>query len=298
MPRDYDQTARALIDGAEKAVAAAVAPLLKRIEELEARELPQGERGDKGDQGENGANGADGSDGVGLASALINRDGQFVVTTTDGKSHELGVVVGRDGADGANGKNGANGTDGRDGLGLASAIIDKEDRLVVTMTDGSIKDLGIVVGRDGKDGINGKDGEPGRDGVNGERGEKGDTGEAGRDGQDAYPGEPKGLYDPSGEYRARDVVALNGNGFMAKRDNPGECPGDGWMVLAQRGKRGEQGDRGERGEEGKAGKDGAEAIEIHLDADTMTLKTVLSDGNILETDLQPFAEAIIQAVKE
>lgn len=36
----------------------------------------------------------------------------------------------------------------RDGVGLAGAIIDREGNLVVTMTDGSAKELGRVVGRD------------------------------------------------------------------------------------------------------------------------------------------------------
>jgi len=39
----------------------------------------------------------DGQDGIGLASALIDRDGNLVVTLTNGAQKELGPVVGRDG---------------------------------------------------------------------------------------------------------------------------------------------------------------------------------------------------------
>lgn len=39
---------------------------------------------------------ADGKDGVGMAGALLNRSGNLVVTMTDGKTHDLGPVVGRD----------------------------------------------------------------------------------------------------------------------------------------------------------------------------------------------------------
>lgn len=48
------------------------------------------------------------------------------------------------------------GEPGRDGLGLANALIDRDGCLVVTFTDGSDKNLGLVVGKDGE---NGKDGE-------------------------------------------------------------------------------------------------------------------------------------------
>jgi len=42
-------------------------------------------------------------DGVGLAGALIDRDGQLAVTLTNGETLQLGNVVGQDGIDGKNG---------------------------------------------------------------------------------------------------------------------------------------------------------------------------------------------------
>lgn len=48
--------------------------------------------------------------------------------------------------------------DGENGIGLADALIDKDGNLVLTMTDGRTKALGLVVG---KDGIDGKDGQAG-----------------------------------------------------------------------------------------------------------------------------------------
>jgi integrin beta 3 len=41
-----------------------------------------------------------GRDGIGLAGAFIDRSGTCVITSSDGRTHELGVVVGRDGKDG------------------------------------------------------------------------------------------------------------------------------------------------------------------------------------------------------
>jgi hypothetical protein len=43
-------------------------------------------------------------------------------------------------------------------LGVASAMIDNAGELVLTMSDGSLKRLGPVVGRDGAPGLPGKDG--------------------------------------------------------------------------------------------------------------------------------------------
>lgn len=245
MPRDYDETAKALIAGAEKAVAAAVAPLLRRIEELEKRQPEKGEKGDSGTMGERGESGTNGRDGIGLASALINREGGLVVTTTDGQVRELGIVIGRDGVDGKDGNSGRDGTDGTPG----------------------------------------------------ERGEKGDPGSDGRDGKDAREVTPKGLYDPEAEYRSLDVVMLSGSAFVAKRDEPGECPGEGWMLLAQRGKRGDRGERGERGLPGKDGKDGPQPVAFKLEPDTMQLMMVLDSGDVLEADFSPVVEAVIQAAK-
>lgn len=42
----------------------------------------------------------DGADGVGLAGALIDREGELIVTTTKGEAIKLGRVVGEDGKDG------------------------------------------------------------------------------------------------------------------------------------------------------------------------------------------------------
>lgn len=65
------------------------------------------------------------------------------------------VRDGKDGAQGEPGRPGERGEKGADGIGMAGALIDREGRLVVTMTDGSTKELGPVVGRDGERGADG-----------------------------------------------------------------------------------------------------------------------------------------------
>lgn len=64
-----------------------------------------GQQGEKGDPGKDGASikGDPGESGVGLAGAMIDRDGQLVITTTKGDAIKLGAVVGKDGERGKDG---------------------------------------------------------------------------------------------------------------------------------------------------------------------------------------------------
>lgn len=43
----------------------------------------------------------------------------------------------------------------KDGLGVAGAMIDRDGALQITLTNGDIKNLGLVVGKDGEDGVDG-----------------------------------------------------------------------------------------------------------------------------------------------
>src|SRR5262249_8355973 len=59
----------------------------------------------------------------------------------------------------------------------------------------------------------------------------------------------RGTFDPKAHYVSNDVVAYNGASFIARRDNPGVCPGAGWQMIAAQGKRGAPGERGAPGRE-------------------------------------------------
>lgn len=59
------------------------------------------------------------------------------------------------GAPGRDGSPGERGMDGKDGIGLAGFLIDRDGALQATTTNGEVKNLGPVVGRDGKDGADG-----------------------------------------------------------------------------------------------------------------------------------------------
>jgi hypothetical protein len=90
-------------------------------------------------------------------------------------------------------------------------------------------------------------------GPRGPSGKKGERGEPGRDGCDGRTPNICGIYDVHKKYERLDVVTCDGASFVARRDDPGLCPGDGWQLLASRGKAGDKGQPGPRGEKGELG---------------------------------------------
>src|SRR5262249_39681958 len=92
---------------------------------------------------------------------------------------------------------------------------------------------------------------------------------AGRDGCDGLTLNVRGPFDAYKAYARLDVVEYGGASYVARRDDPGLCPRDGWQALAARGKagdkgpsgpRGEKGDKGERGEKGLSGPRGEKGL--------------------------------------
>lgn len=102
-----------------------IAEQQKRIDELEARKPEKGQKGEDGKDADpveithediskamrqdpallqdvvtehlKANPPKDGKDGIGLSGFLVNRDGRLIGTTTDGKVHDLGQVIGKDG---------------------------------------------------------------------------------------------------------------------------------------------------------------------------------------------------------
>jgi hypothetical protein len=104
----------------------------------------------------------------------------------------------------------------------------------------------------------------------------------GRDGSDARPLIVRGTYSTSAKYQVLDIVTRESSSFIAKRDDPGACPGDGWQMLACGGKRGpagEKGDRGAVGPEGARGKDAPKQIGWKADRKRFVAIPVMSDGS-------------------
>jgi len=132
------------------------------------------------------------------------------------------------------------------------------------------------MGDRGHDGAAGAPGEPGKAG---ETGEVGATGPSGGKGDPGAPGREwrsAGTYEPRKAYSWGDVVKLDGGAFVATRDDPGACPGDGWDNLVQRGKSGPRGERGERGAPGPAA---PRIVDWEIELGTYRAVPVMSDGS-------------------
>ena len=120
-------------------------------------------------------------DGIDGAVGNDGRDGKDGIDGQPGDRGEQGET-GQDGKTGRDGIDGKAGADGRDGVGIAETLIDRAGNLILTMTDGTAKSVGMIVGRDGVDGLKGVAGDPGRDGQDGHNGRDGEKGIDGQDG--------------------------------------------------------------------------------------------------------------------
>jgi hypothetical protein len=92
-----------------------------------------------------------------------------------------------------------------------------------------------------------------------------------RHGRDAITPTVRGAYDVNDSYGELDIVSFDGAAYVAKSDDPGLCPGEGWERLSKRGQRGRRGEavRGPQGEKGAKGDKGDDALEIvnwHIDS--------------------------------
>lgn len=127
----------------------------------------KGSQGDKGDQGETGAT------GVGVKSVTIDENGDLIITLTDDTVHNAGKVTGDKGNQGDKGDKGDAGNNGAAGVGVKDAVVDENGNLIITLTDGTVYNLGNVTGAKGDKGDAGKDGQDGQNGQDGSNGSNG-----------------------------------------------------------------------------------------------------------------------------
>lgn len=178
------------------------------------------------------------------AIPVINgKDGQ------DGKPGKDGPA-GRDGQDGAPG---ARGEKGADGAGLAGAMIDRDGNLVATLSNGEVKILGPVVGKDGKDGIDGI----GLDSFEMEYIPEAHeisikASAAGRVKELRYPAggiRPGGYWRDGTRAKAAEAWIHDGSLWIATKDTSTkpETVGSDWIIAARKGRDGERGQKGQDG---------------------------------------------------
>jgi hypothetical protein len=82
----------------------------------------------------------------------------------------------------------------------------------------------------------------------------------------------RGTFDSKTKYVCNDIVACDGASFIAKRDDPGCCPGAGWQLLAR------QGARGKTGDTGLPGKDAPRIVSWVVDRATYSVTPLLAGG--------------------
>ncbi|MBD8902772.1 hypothetical protein MBTS_11050 [Methylobacterium bullatum] len=225
--------------------------------------------------------GADGRDGTDGTPGERGQDGK------DADPEEIAATVASEVSKAVaalpvpqNGKDGRDGIDGKDGVGLASALIGRNGELIVTLTNGDTKDLGLVIGKDGasgRDGSDGKDGAPGADGLGFDdmtetveddgrtivrRYQSGDEVKEFRHTL-AVPID-RGVYKDGQAYKAGDGVTLGGSWWLARKDTQARPDGGGedWRLAVKRGRDGKDGKDGERGLQGKTGEAGKDLTQL------------------------------------
>jgi hypothetical protein len=95
----------------------------------------------------------------------------------------------------------------------------------------------------------------------------------------------RGTFKDDEAYLFLNIVALGGSSFIARGDNPGPCPGDGWQLIASAGKPGKPGPKGDRGDRGERGATGMPAPSIahwKVDRANYSLTLIMEDGRELE----------------
>jgi hypothetical protein len=101
----------------------------------------------------------------------------------------------------------------------------------------------------------------------------------GRDGVDGKSPYVRGVFDLRDCYSAMDVIAYEGQGYIATRDNPG-VPGvdDGWLLITVRGTKGQRGASGPRGAKGDRGTSGERIHSWQVDRERYRASPLMADG--------------------
>lgn len=106
----------------------------------------------------------DGKDGTCVNTAIVNVNGELVLTLSDGTEINAGVVVGNKGdkgdkgdkgetgAKGDKGDKGDKGATGEDGVSITKVELTANSELVITLSNGTVVNLGSVKGNQGDKG--------------------------------------------------------------------------------------------------------------------------------------------------
>jgi len=198
----------------------------------------------------------DGRDGLDVSDVdlTLSEDGctmalRFTIGDME-HAFEVPLPVGPSGENGKDGKDGRDGIDGKDGAGIKDLLIDRDGNLVASFTDGRMKSLGSVIGKDGEPGKDGAPGKDGRDGfgfddldmVEGDEGvflrfSRGDVVKSFR----LPVVTDRGVYREGTSYLKGNGVTWGGCFWIAQKDNPEgkpDSPDSDWRLAVKRGQNG------------------------------------------------------------
>lgn len=130
-----------------------------RLAALEDRPPPaKGEPGEKGERGEDAVS----PDLATIVGAFRPVAEELIAAAAAKAVAELPTPEkGEPGERGEKGEAGNNGANGKDGAGVVDGFLNREGHLIATLSDGTTRDFGEVIGKDGRDGEPGKDGRDG-----------------------------------------------------------------------------------------------------------------------------------------
>ena len=80
-----------------------------------------------------------------------------------------------------------------------------------------------------------------------------------------------------------DIVAQGGSSFIARKNEPGACPGPDWQLIASAGRPGRTGPigrTGEQGEKGDKGDTGPVILDWEIDRASYHAVPIMSDGTL------------------
>ncbi len=123
----------------------------------------------------------------------------------------------------------------KDGAGVAGAMIDRDGRLQITLSNGEVKDLGVVVGKDGADFT---------DATIEYDGERTLTirGRGGEITKRLPIPMDRGYYRDGMHCEKGDIVTHDGNAWVAQKDTkarPGQDVKEDWRLMVRKGRDGE-----------------------------------------------------------
>jgi len=292
-------------DGKDGADGSVDIELLADLVKEAVAELPPPKDGAQGEQGipgvsvkgEPGEPGRDGRDGPTL-DEVVGALGPRLPTVEAVAALVLkSIQLPKDGAPGRDGNDGRDAEidydrivadvlagvpaprDGKDGVGIGGTVIDRSGHLIITKTDGSMYDAGVVIGRDGKDGApgapgkDGAEGAPGRDGFGFDDMEQteeplrfGFAFRRGKEIREFWYTKPTladfdhEVWKEGNAYPRGAVVTLGGSLWICKVDmtkvRPDLASGKDWRQAVKCGRNGKDGERGPQGPAGPKGADG------------------------------------------